>query len=88
MVKFFVIVFIGVWTSLCAAQQINLKIQGMHCIACTVAVKKALNRVEGVQQTRVNFAQQLAVVSAEDTVSLNALREAVAKTGYRATLIP
>lgn len=87
MVKFFVIVFIGVWTSLCGAQ-INLKIEGMHCIACTVAVKKALSSVEGVQQTRVNFAQQLAVVSADDTVSLNALREAVAKTGYRATLLP
>lgn len=87
MVKFFVIVFIGVWTFLCGAQ-INLKIDGMHCIACTVAVKKALNSVEGVQQTRVNFAQQLAIVSVEDTVSLNALRDAVAKTGYRATVLP
>ena len=72
MVKFFVIVFIGVWTSLCGAQ-INLKIEGMHCIACTVAVKKALNRVEGVQQTRVNFAGGEAVISADDTVELNAL---------------
>lgn len=87
MVKFFVIVVLGVWTSLCGAQ-ISLKIDGMHCIACTVAVKKALNSVEGVQQTRVNFAQQLAVVSADDTVSLNTLREAVAKTGYRATVLP
>lgn len=67
-------------------RQWTLHINGMHCIACTLAVKKALLSVHGVQEAKVNFKNESAVVIANDTVTLKSLQESVIKTGYTATL--
>ncbi len=66
------------------AREWKLRIDGMHCIACTLAVKKALMGVEGVKEARVNFKTETAIVSADETVTLRAMQDAVAQTGYRA----
>jgi copper chaperone CopZ len=57
----------------------------MHCIACTLAVKKALLSVPGVQEAKVNFKNESATVITDETVSLRMMQEAVAKTGYTAS---
>lgn len=70
-------------TLLCA-QEWNLRIGGMHCIACTLAVKKALLNVPGVKEAKVNFKNESAVVTADETVTLRVMQDAVAQTGYTA----
>jgi copper chaperone CopZ len=60
-----------------------LHIDGMHCIACTLAVKKALLSVDGVSQAKVNFKNETAIVEAQESVRLKNMQEAVEKTGYR-----
>jgi periplasmic mercuric ion binding protein len=72
--------------SLAYPKEWSLHIGGMHCIACTLAVKKALLSVQGVQEVKVNFKNESALVNTEDTVSLKMMQDAVAQTGYTATV--
>jgi copper chaperone CopZ len=57
----------------------------MHCIACTLAVKKALLSVPGVTEAKVNFKNEEAKVTADESISLRKMQDAVAQTGYTAT---
>jgi len=72
---------------LLSGQEWTLRIGGMHCIACTLAVKKALLGVEGVKSAKVNFKSETALVTTDDTVSLRMMQDAVAQTGYTAMAI-
>ncbi len=72
--------------SLAYAKEWKLHINGMHCIACTLAVKKALISVSGVQEAKVNFKNESAIVIADDKVTLPMMQNAVAQTGYSATV--
>jgi len=74
-------------TSLVYSREWSLHIGGMHCIACTLAVKKALLSVHGVQETKVNFKNESALVNAEDTVNLKMMQDAVAQIGYTASVV-
>ncbi|MDD4855667.1 MAG: heavy metal-associated domain-containing protein [Sulfuricurvum sp.] len=74
--------------SLMYGREWRLHIGGMHCIACTLAVKKALLGVHGVQEAKVNFKNESAYVISDETVSLKAMQNAVAQTGYTAIDIP
>ncbi len=65
----------------------TLKIGGMHCIACTLAVKKALMGVPGVRGARVSFKNETAIVDADEGVTLRAMQSAVAQTGYTITAV-
>ncbi|MDP3588297.1 MAG: heavy metal-associated domain-containing protein [Sulfuricurvum sp.] len=73
--------------SLAYPKEWSLNIGGMHCIACTLAVKKALLSVHGVQEVKVNFKNESALVNTENTVSLKMMQDAVAQTGYTATIV-
>ncbi|MCX6061709.1 MAG: heavy metal-associated domain-containing protein [Campylobacterales bacterium] len=72
--------------SLAYSREWNLHIGGMHCIACTLAVKKALLSVHGVQIAKVNFKNESALVITDENISLKMMQDAVAQTGYTATL--
>lgn len=63
-----------------------MKIRGMTCAACVRRVEKALTRVPGVESALVNLATEEAEVSLKEPVALEALIEAVQKTGYSAEL--
>ena len=47
-----------------ATQQLNLGIEGMTCASCVARVEKALKKVEGVTDARVNLATEQAQVIA------------------------
>ncbi|WP_310439736.1 heavy metal-associated domain-containing protein [Sulfuricurvum sp.] len=70
--------------SLAYAKEWKLHINGMHCIACTLAVKKALMNVSGVQEAKVNFKNESAIVIADEKVTLRMMQDAVGQTGYTA----
>jgi copper chaperone CopZ len=73
-------------TSLLYGQEWKLHIGGMHCIACTLAVKKALMGVSGVQEAKVNFKNESALVIADDKVTIQMMQNSVAQTGYSAAV--
>ncbi len=61
---------------------ITIHIEGMMCPHCEQHVRKALEGIDGVSVQSVSHAQGTAVVSAPDSVSPDALRQAVADAGY------
>jgi len=68
-------------------QKINLRVEGMTCDGCAVHVTKALESVDGVVEAHVpGWQSRRAEVVAGPDVDLDALTQAVAKVGYRATL--
>lgn len=58
-------------------------IQGMHCTNCAGTIEKAIRKVPGVKDASVNFATEKAKIEYEENLSLEKIKEAVAKTGYK-----
>lgn len=63
---------------------VKLRVEGMTCNHCVMAVKKALMRVPGVEKAEVSLERAEALV--EGQADLEALLRAVEEEGYRATL--
>lgn len=64
--------------------QIILTISGMSCQHCVGSVRAALQAVAGVQQVSVDLDQGRAVIEADESVSREALIDAVKQSGYEA----
>ncbi len=54
----------------------------MHCASCAGNIERSLKKVEGVKNVSVSLMTNKAIVEAEESVSEDALKKAVAKTGY------
>lgn len=65
----------------------NLMISGMTCDHCVRHVTNALEEVPGIQSVSVSLADNRAVVEAEESVTDEALKEAVEEVGYTVTAI-
>ncbi|TBH20511.1 CopZ family metallochaperone [Thermus thermamylovorans] len=63
---------------------VKLRVEGMTCNHCVMAVKKALQRVPGVEKAEVSLERAEALV--EGQADLEALLRAVEEEGYRAAL--
>ncbi len=71
-----------------AGQQVVMKIQGMTCQLCSLAVKKALSAVEGINTVKVLYDQDEARMKVSDTVKDQVLIDAVARAGpYKGKVI-
>ena len=69
-----------------APQTVTLSVPGMTCAACPITVKAALNKVDGVSQVDVSYADLEAVVTFDDArTSVEALTEATTNAGYPST---
>ncbi len=66
--------------------QIELQVDEMSCAACSSAVEKALNSVEGVESSSVAFATGRASISGINLQG-NALAQAATKAGYPSKVI-
>lgn len=62
---------------------IELSLEGMTCASCAARIEKKLNKVDGVTAT-VNYATETAHVMAVDSVTVQALVDAVKAAGYGA----
>ena len=59
------------------------KITGMHCAACSAAVEKTLNSLEGVTQASVSLASEEALITYDGgKITLTDMQAAVSKAGY------
>jgi len=69
-----------------ATETCTLDIGGMTCASCVGRVEKALRRLDGVTDARVNLATEVASITyTKDLVKLEELTGAVTKAGYTAT---
>ena len=64
-----------------------LSIEGMMCSHCTGRVEKALRAVAGVADVAVSLEQKNAVVSADESVTADALKAAVEAQDYPVTAV-
>ena len=68
-------------------QTVVLDVQNMTCELCPVTVKKALEKVPGVSQARIDFAKKTATVTFDsDKSSATALVRATTDAGYPSTV--
>ncbi len=73
--------------AMAAVQTATLDVPGMTCSSCPITVKKALTKVDGVQQVKASFEKREAVVTFEDTkTSSEKLVLAVTNAGYPSKL--
>ena len=64
-------------------QTVTLDVQNMFCAVCPITVKKALERVPGVTDAKVDFDKKTASVSFDsDKANLAALTKATTDAGF------
>lgn len=61
---------------------LTLPVGGMTCASCVARVEKALKRVPGVQDARVNLATEQATVDSATPLDAQTVSEAVVRAGY------
>ena len=61
----------------------TIKIKGMSCQHCVMAVQKALGGIDGVKDPKVNLETGEATFDEAGPVDMNRVREAVQKAGYQ-----
>lgn len=72
-----------------ATQTVTLSVPGMTCAVCPITIKKALNKVEGVETIEVNLEKKEALVTFDDAkTTVEALLEATKNAGYPSTVHP
>jgi mercuric ion binding protein len=68
-------------------QTVTLDVQNMTCAVCPITVKKALERVPGVTDAKVDFDKKTASISFDpDKASTDTLTKATADAGYPSTV--
>ena len=60
----------------------SIKIKGMNCGHCVMAVTKALNAVDGVRGVNVDLKSGVATYEEEKTVDSAVVTAAIKKAGY------
>jgi periplasmic mercuric ion binding protein len=70
-----------------ALQTVTLDVQNMTCAVCPITVKKALEKVPGVTDAKVDFDKKTVSISFDpDKASPSALTKATADAGYPSTV--
>ena len=59
-----------------------IKINGMSCGHCSMAVKKALGQIEGVETVEVKKKKKTATISSTTSLDINILKEIIDDEGY------
>ncbi|MDN5940996.1 MAG: mercury resistance system periplasmic binding protein MerP [Nitrospira sp.] len=72
-----------------ATKTVTLSVPGMTCASCPITLKKALNKVEGVENIEVNLEKKETLVTYDDAkTTVKALLEATTNAGYPSTVHP
>jgi mercuric ion binding protein len=70
-----------------ATKKVTLSVEGMTCAACPITVKKALDKVKGVEKVDVSLEKKEAVVTFDDAkTKVEALLDATKNAGYRSAV--
>jgi periplasmic mercuric ion binding protein len=70
-----------------ATRTVTLSVPSMTCSTCPITVKKALQRVQGVEKVAVTYEPKEAMITFDDTkTNTDQLRAATANAGYPSAL--
>ena len=61
---------------------ITLKVEGMSCNHCKMAVEKAVQKVAGVQSVEATPSENLVKITTDGSSNLAAIKEAIMDEGY------
>ncbi|MCK5130101.1 MAG: heavy-metal-associated domain-containing protein, partial [Clostridiales bacterium] len=68
-------------------QKKTVRIEGMTCAACSSAIERAVDKIDGVDQVSVNLATEKMDVSFDqEKVSQDVIFTAIKKSGYKAIM--
>jgi mercuric ion binding protein len=68
-------------------QNAVMNLQKIHCYGCMITVQKALQKVPGVEEAKVDFEQKIATVRFDPTkTNPQALMQATADAGFPSTI--
>lgn len=65
-------------------KKFKISISGMHCASCASNIERSLRKIPGVKNVSVSLLTNKSIVEAEESVSEEELKKAVARTGYKA----
>mgnify|MGYP000860158475 CR=1 FL=1 len=57
-------------------------VEGMSCGHCVNHVKEALKEIEGVQSADVDLASKTAIISSENNITDESIKDAIEDAGY------
>lgn len=60
----------------------TIKIKGMSCNHCVMAVTKALNEIDGIKDAKVDLQKGEATFEQVMPVNMNIVKERIKKAGY------
>lgn len=60
----------------------TIKIRGMSCNHCVMAVTKALSGIDGIKNVKVDLARAEATYDEAKPVDMKLVRDAIVKAGY------
>jgi len=61
----------------------TIKIKGMSCNHCVMAVDKALNQIDGISDVQVDLAKGQATFEHETSVDMAQIKQEIEKAGYQ-----
>ena len=64
-------------------KKLKLSIEGMHCASCASNIERSLKKVDGVKKASVTLMLKKGTIEAEDSVSEDEIKKAVARVGYK-----
>jgi len=64
-------------------KKIKMTITGMHCGSCAGNIERSLKKVAGVKSASVSMMTNKGIVEADDFVSEEEMKKAVARAGYK-----
>lgn len=66
---------------------LKFKIDGMHCVSCAMNIDGELEELDGVTESKTNYAKSETAVLASSEDSAGKILEAIKKLGYKAEQI-
>lgn len=64
-------------------KKLKISIMGIHCGSCAGNIERALKKVPGVKDVKVSAVTNKGFVEADDKVSEEEMKKAVARIGYK-----
>lgn len=66
---------------------LKLKLDGMHCVACSVTIDDTLEELPGVRKSETKYAESIATITYDPTVTnTTAIQAAITSLGYSSTV--
>lgn len=79
---------LAVFTFSFAEQLFKVKIEGMSCKMCVLAIKKSLKDVKGIKKADISLEKGIAVIETDDNVKSEQILKAIQRSGmYKGTIL-